>query len=85
MVHRRSHSKEFYEKSERKSRSGKGTGAPKKGGAGGKFTWGDILDNGDNYIDQLDPSDPNYDSEDEKQVIRKSIILVEIEQYKEQV
>ena len=31
---------------DRKSRHGKGTGAAKKGGAGGKYTWGSILTEG---------------------------------------
>jgi hypothetical protein len=32
---------------ERKSRAGKGTGGAAKGGAGGKYTWGHILTNGE--------------------------------------
>ena len=29
---------------DRKSKMGKGTGAAKKGGGGGKYTWGAIMD-----------------------------------------
>uniref|UniRef100_A0A7N2KVL6 Uncharacterized protein n=1 Tax=Quercus lobata TaxID=97700 RepID=A0A7N2KVL6_QUELO len=35
-------------------------GRPKKGGSGGKGTWGGLLDIDDNYF--IDPNDPNYDS-----------------------
>lgn len=38
-------------------------GHPKKGGCGGKGTWGGLLDTEDSY--PLDPSDPNYDSNEE--------------------
>lgn len=52
-------------KNSRKSRNGHGRGLPKKGGAGGKGTWGtyqsEILDKGDAL--SLDYKDPNYDSE----------------------
>lgn len=52
-------------KNSRKSRNGFGRGLPKKGGAGGKGTWGklgsevleeDLVDTG-----AMDPNDPNYD------------------------
>ncbi|CAB3980331.1 programmed cell death 4-like [Paramuricea clavata] len=48
---------------DRKSRSGR-KGAPKKGGAGGKGTWGkpgEVYDDEDMMNDELDP---NYDSEE---------------------
>lgn len=49
--------------SDRKSRSGKGRGLPKKGGAGGKGVWGKPgCELADTKIDQ---NDPNYDSGDE--------------------
>lgn len=38
-------------------------GAPKKGGAGGKGTWGSALD--DAAAAYLDKNDPNYDSDGE--------------------
>ncbi|KAI4352788.1 hypothetical protein L6164_007008 [Bauhinia variegata] len=38
-------------------------GRPKKGGSGGKGTWGGLLDTDDKNF--LDPSDPNYDSSEE--------------------
>ncbi|KAK4751938.1 hypothetical protein SAY87_020736 [Trapa incisa] len=39
-------------------------GHPKKGGAGGKGTWGGLLDVDDKS--KLDPDDPNYDSSNEQ-------------------
>ncbi|XP_050367024.1 MA3 DOMAIN-CONTAINING TRANSLATION REGULATORY FACTOR 2 [Argentina anserina] len=38
-------------------------GRPKKGGSGGKGTWGGLLDTDDSYT--VDPSDPNFDSSEE--------------------
>ncbi|TYH27514.1 hypothetical protein ES288_A02G075200v1 [Gossypium darwinii] len=38
-------------------------GRPKKGGCGGKGTWGGLLDTDSSYA--LDPNDPNYDSSEE--------------------
>lgn len=52
---------------ERKSRA-KGTGQAKKGGGGGKFTWGDAIRDGQDAVSSLDRNDPNYDSEDEDDV-----------------
>ncbi|GAB6023316.1 hypothetical protein CHUAL_008119 [Chamberlinius hualienensis] len=50
-------------KNSRKSRNGFGRGLPKKGGGGGKGTWGkpgsEMLAEGDNE----NPGDPNYDSD----------------------
>ncbi|KAL6578291.1 hypothetical protein OROMI_010619 [Orobanche minor] len=52
---------------------------PKKGGYGGKGTWGGLLDTEDGYTD--DPNDPNYisDKEGKKTIPRTS---VEFEQFK---
>lgn len=58
-------------KNSRKSRSGIGRGLPKKGGAGGKGTWGALgsevltedLDTG-----ALDPNDPNFDDQNSSSV-----------------
>lgn len=87
MVHRRSHSKEFYEKMERKSKSGKGPGTTKKGGAGGKYTWGSYLEDTVG-VAVLDKSDPNYDSDSEVTKISYragSKLIQEVEEYKEKV
>ncbi|XP_018418070.1 PREDICTED: programmed cell death protein 4 isoform X2 [Nanorana parkeri] len=47
---------------DRKSRTGKGRGLPKKGGAGGKGVWGtpgQVYD-----VEEVDIKDPNYDDQD---------------------
>jgi len=49
-------------KNSRKSRAGLGRGLPKKGGAGGKGTWG-ALGSELAAVAALDFKDPNYDSE----------------------
>jgi len=49
-------------KNSRKSRAGLGRGLPKKGGAGGKGTWG-ALGSELAAVEALDIKDPNYDSE----------------------
>ncbi|XP_003741060.1 programmed cell death protein 4 [Galendromus occidentalis] len=51
-------------KNSRRSRNGRGRGAPKKGGAGGKGTWG--TPGSELQPDFVDHKDPNYDSEAEK-------------------
>lgn len=43
-------------------RKGAGTGKAKKSGAGGKFTWGSMLTDGDEGSEALDRNDPNYNS-----------------------
>jgi len=52
-------------KNSRKSRTGFGRGLPKKGGAGGKGTWGklgsEVFEEDDTGA--LDPNDPNYDEQ----------------------
>ncbi|XP_072924014.1 programmed cell death protein 4-like isoform X3 [Hemitrygon akajei] len=50
---------------DKKSRSGKGRGLPKKGGAGGKGVWGAAAQVYD--VEQPDIHDPNYD--DDKQTL----------------
>lgn len=52
---------------DRKSRSGKGRGLPKKGGAGGKGTWGvigEVIEESDLAV--KDQQDPNYESEEDE-------------------
>lgn len=84
MVHRRSRSKDFYEKLERKSKSGKGLGSAKKAGSGGKFTWGALSES--DGVAVLDKSDPNYDSGDDKRaVVYRSKIQEEVDSYKRRV
>ncbi|GMH35363.1 hypothetical protein BSKO_03231 [Bryopsis sp. KO-2023] len=83
MVHRRSRSRDFYDKMERKSKSGKGLGSAKKSGSGGKFTWGALVES--EGVAVLDKSDPNYNSEDDKHVVYRSKIREEVEQYKKRV
>ncbi|XP_048745051.2 programmed cell death protein 4-like [Ostrea edulis] len=56
-------------KNSRKSRDGRGRGLPKKGGAGGKGTWGTLGE--ELYEDGhcKDVKDPNYDSESEDEYV----------------
>ncbi|OVA17028.1 Initiation factor eIF-4 gamma [Macleaya cordata] len=55
-------------------------GRPKKGGSGGKGTWGGILDTGEDYL--LDPSDPNYDSNEENNQLNPPKPVGAFEDYK---
>jgi len=48
----------------RRSRNAMGRGLPKKGGAGGKGTWGKLGD--EMELPWVDPNDPNYDSAGEE-------------------
>jgi len=64
---------------DRKSRMGKGSGRAKKGGAGGKFVWGTLID--DEQVDPVDEQDPNYDSSDGL-VIFNSTSAVNLSNYK---
>jgi len=66
-----------------------GAKEPKKGGAGGKFTWGTILDGTrpDNKA-AIDKNDPNYDSDEERTVVlhtQQQRIKTELQVYKEKV
>ncbi|XP_071792810.1 programmed cell death protein 4-like [Asterias amurensis] len=61
------------EKNMRKSRAGRGRGLPKKGGAGGKGTWGkpdDVYE--ENDADCQDVNDPNYDSDIQADIALKA-------------
>merc|ERR1711892_542189 len=49
----------------RRPRNSLGRGLPKKGGAGGKGTWGKLGD--EISLPWVDPNDPNYDSDPETQ------------------
>jgi len=53
-----------FSKNLRRSRNAMGRGLPKKGGAGGKGTWGKLGDEMD--LPWVDPNDPNYDSAGEE-------------------
>lgn len=75
-----------FMKNSRRSRSRFGRGLAKKGGAGGKGTWGKICEvypDGDG--DYLDPNDPNYDSDNMENCKIEAITPVldedQIEQY----
>ncbi|XP_065846932.1 MA3 DOMAIN-CONTAINING TRANSLATION REGULATORY FACTOR 2 isoform X1 [Euphorbia lathyris] len=57
-------------------------GRPKKGGSGGKGTWGGLLDTDDNS--SIDPNDPNYDSTEECDIINARKLAVDLE-YKKKV
>jgi len=52
-------------KNSRKSRNNLGRGLPKKGGAGGKGTWGKL--GGELDLPWVDPNDPNYDSDNNEE------------------
>ncbi|XP_042312329.1 programmed cell death protein 4 isoform X2 [Sceloporus undulatus] len=57
---------------DRRSRSGKGRGLPKKGGAGGKGVWGppgQVYD-----LDEVDIKDPNYD-DDQDNCVYETVVL----------
>ncbi|WIA38524.1 hypothetical protein OEZ86_001845 [Tetradesmus obliquus] len=74
---------------DKKSKSSKGSGATKKGGAGGKFTWGRMLE-GEEGVSALDRNDPNYDSDEERSVLMAansshSRVQAEVAAYKQEV
>ncbi|KAG6513186.1 MA3 DOMAIN-CONTAINING TRANSLATION REGULATORY FACTOR 1-like [Zingiber officinale] len=55
----------------------------KKDGAGGKGTWGKLLDSGpDSYID---PNDPNYDSGEEPYQLEGATVLNPVHDYKKSI
>jgi len=73
-----------YSKNSRKSRNGlHGRGFPKKGGAGGKHTWGVPGSEIDANNEQIKFRDPNYDSGSDEQIefaeVAPEISLEEIE------
>eukprot|EP00884_Botryococcus_braunii_P011677 jgi/Botrbrau1/2050/Bobra.0047s0026.4 len=47
-----------------RSRTGR-SGKSKKGGGGGKYTWGSALAQPDDALHSIDPNDPNFNSDDE--------------------
>jgi len=61
------------QKADRKSRAGKGRGLPKKGGAGGKHTWGAL--GSELYAEVMASSqdDPNYDSDSQSPVVLQPV------------
>jgi hypothetical protein len=72
---------------DKKSKNTKGTGAVKKGGGGGKFTWGSALT--DSYdAPALDSHDPNYDSDEDRAVVyetKHDQFKADVEAFKQQV
>jgi len=54
-------------KNSRKSRTGLGRGLPKKGGAGGKGTWGKL--GCELELPWVDPNDPNYESDGDENIL----------------
>ncbi|GAB4818113.1 hypothetical protein N2152v2_005159 [Parachlorella kessleri] len=67
------------------SRRGKGTGKAKKSGAGGKFTWGKLVTDGEEEGGAMDRNDPNYNSEEEASVAFHQPRTSEIQAYKQAV
>lgn len=59
------------QKNSRKSRSGFGRGLPKKGGAGGKGTWGKL--GCELELPWVDPNDPNYESDGEEDLAKTDL------------
>jgi programmed cell death protein 4 len=58
--------RKLAEKDRHVSRTGKGRGKPKKGGAGGKGTWGKMTEVYNDDGTANDAGDPNYDSNNEE-------------------
>lgn len=70
----------------RSQQSKKGQGKVKKGGAGGKFTWGNMMTDQETQLQgSLDKNDPNYDSEEDKTVSYHSQKTLQIKLYKKAV
>jgi len=57
-------------KNSRKSRNGLGRGLPKKGGAGGKGTWGKL--GCELELPWVDPNDPNYESDGDDNIANEA-------------
>lgn len=70
-------------KHDRRSHSGK-LGRPKKGGAGGRGTWGSLLETGGDEV-RLDRNDPNYNSEEEPYKLVSAPVSQSLEEYKNKV
>lgn len=69
------HKAVVLEKNSRKSRDGKGRGMPKKGGAGGKGTWGAPGSELYETSECKDTHDPNYDSDSQDAYIVQKVTL----------
>lgn len=78
--------RKLTEKDRHVSRTGKGRGKPKKGGAGGKGTWGKLTEVVDDDGHTHDTRDPNYDSEDEEDtyVVSPSIPQMNTDDFQQQ-
>jgi len=61
------------QKTDRKSRNGKGRGLPKKGGAGGKHTWGALGSELFAEVMASSQDDPNYDSDSQSPVVLQPV------------
>jgi len=61
------------QRADRKSRTGKGRGLPKKGGAGGKHTWGALGSELFAEVMASSQDDPNYDSDSQGPVVLKPV------------
>ncbi|XP_067935459.1 programmed cell death protein 4-like [Watersipora subatra] len=76
--------KKALTKDRHQSRSGKGRGAPKKGGAGGKGTWGKPGDELGVDSTTTDIHDPNYDSDGQEEYRMKTVRpVMDDEQFKQ--
>jgi len=61
------------QRTDRKSRAGKGRGLPKKGGAGGKHTWGALGSELFAEVMASSQDDPNYDSDSQSPVVLQPV------------
>lgn len=61
------------QRTDRKSRTGKGRGLPKKGGAGGKHTWGALGSELFAEVMASSQDDPNYDSDSQSPVVLQPV------------
>jgi len=69
--------REKEKEKDRRSKTGM-SGSPKKGGAGGKGTWG-VGGKDDLIQTPIDPRDPNYDPEEAEEVVLQQRILTKME------
>lgn len=68
---------------DRKSRTGKGRGLPKKGGAGGKGVWGTPCQVYDEEV--VDAKDPNYDEDHENCVYETTVLPLDEKSFEKSV